>query len=664
MAKQKEQFPFAFRMAEKLLILSVFLVPIFFLPAEYPFASPKAFFIITLGCIMTALLATLWISDRSYIPRLPKVTWVIGAYAAWLLISSLAGASANASLWSTFSRGNGLIAFFSILILALGLVTVLQKKDIKRNFAWAVAAGGALVVALHYIGMLSGSALLSGGSTLGNPSFAAAYLLFPIFAAVYLACTSAKRALPIVTAALIATSPLFINIFGPHDGILSLLGQSRAAAISLGIGAVASILLLMSFSEKRSLRLSGRGLFTLLAFAVVGITLLFCMPGSRIQETFVKAATPTRLLYGEVAREGIAERPIFGYGLENYPIVFQEFYKPVIMTQEYLQEGWTDKPHNFILEVGTSAGSIGLVLYLIIYGFLFVAPIVYISKGYMDAKIGAAFFGLFLAYFLQNLFLFEVPATAFFFWMTVAWFLSYRTRAGESTAAFVPASSQKVTVVIFWIFALTGIFYLSIQPAREAMAVQKMKRSSSAYRAENVARVFAISPMGDAYDETRLIDTYAEKYQRSLPDYSVQDRAVVQKELAAYMRILDSTIKVGEPAHVRFYMAGAAVASDIYSYSPANARDKKILDTAQWYAREAIKISPKHQRAYLELAKTYVQRGDLKTAITHLETAVDLEPRAYEVQLVLMRLILESKDDALFIKRWLIAREALPNFDI
>lgn len=649
---------------QMIIIIAAFATPLFFLPTEYPFAAPKGFFIIALGCIMTALLATLWISDRSYIPRLPKIAWVVGAYAVWLLISSLAGASVNASLWSTFSRGNGLITFFSVLILALGFVTVLLKKDMRRNFAWAMATGGALVVALHYIGMLSDSALLSGGSTLGNPSFAAAYLLFPIFAALYLACTSERKAWPIITAVFIASSPLFINIFGPHNGLMSLIGQSRAAAIALGIGTAASILLWMSFFKMKSMRLLGRGLLALLALTIIAMALLFQMPGSRVQEAFIKAATPTRILYGEVAREGIVTQPLFGYGLENYPIVFQNFYKPAIMTQEYLQEGWTDKPHNFVLEIGTSAGIVGLILYLIIYSFLLIAPIVYIRKGYMDVKIGATFFGLFLAYFLQNLFLFEIPATAFFFWMTGAWFLSYRTRTSENTAAFLPAGSQRAVVTAFWAVALAGIFFLSIQPAREAIALRTMKQSSSAYRAENAARLFAISPMGDTYDEARFIDAYAEKYQRSLPTYAVQDRAVVKNELESYMRILDTERTDGAAAHVRFYMTGAAVANNIYSYSPAGARDKKILDIAEGYAREAIRISPKHQRAYLELAKTYVQRGDLKTAITHLETAVDLEPRAYEVQLVLMRLILESKDEALFIKHWLIAREAIPNFDI
>src|SRR6187551_3432616 len=154
----------------KLLIFGAFAVPLFFLPTEFPFGAPKAFLIIALACIAIPLLARLWTLDRSYIPRLPKIAWLVGSYAVWLFFTSVVGADFNNSAWSTFSSGEGLITFFAILVLALGLITVLQRKDIRQNLAWAFLASGVLVVLMKYAGGLFSLPLLKGGSTLSNPS--------------------------------------------------------------------------------------------------------------------------------------------------------------------------------------------------------------------------------------------------------------------------------------------------------------------------------------------------------------------------------------------------------------------------------------------------------------------------------------------------------------
>lgn len=665
MARSSSQnSPFAFRSLREITILSAWLVPLFFLPTSFPFAAPKAFLLIVLACIEIPLLLSLFLADRSYIPKLPKLAWLALAYAGWLAIASLAGIDPNGSFWSTFWRGDGLFAFFAVLVIAKCFLVVLQKEDIRSRFAWALTIGGAIVVALKYIGMAFSLPLLLGGGTVGNPSFAAAYLLFPIFASLYLVVTNAgkKKILPAISAAWIILSPLFVNIFDAHNGIASLLGESRAAAISLAIGTSAAYAFYLAWGKQRGIRIGARIALILAALGAGIIALMLYMPGTRIQELFAKAASPTRALYSQIALSGIADHPMLGAGWNSYQYTQQEYYDPIILTKEYRNEGWVDKPHNVLFEIAAAAGIPALILYLVIFGALLAATAVFVRKGYITREIAAIFFGLLLAYFIQNLFLFDVATTWFFFWMIAAWLISYIPRSqGEDRRPFI-ANNDARTMIGYgaWVLAVIGIWFLAMQPAHEALALKKIRRAPSDERATRMAQIFAISPMGTSADEARIIDEYAQAYLSRMPTYTPAERTLIAAELKAYLAIVDAHSKIDT---ARLAIAGSGAASGTYAFSPVASRDRELLGKARNYALRAIEISPRNQRAYLELAKAHALAGDRTQSINALIEAVELEPRATEPQIVLLRSLLDAKETELFQKYWLKARAAIPNFD-
>lgn len=665
MARSSRQTtPLAFRALRAITILSAWLVPLFFLPTSFPFAAPKGFLLIALACIEIPLLVSLYLVDRSYVPKLPKLAWLALAYAAWLAIASFAGVDSNGSFWSTFWRGDGLFTFFAVLTLAKGFVVVQQKEDIRVRFAAATTIGGVILVALKYIGIAFSLPLLLGGGTVGNPSFAAAYLLFPIFTALYLAVTNKgkKKILPVIGAAWIALSPLFINIFGAHTGVTSFLGESRAAAIGLAIGAGAGYLFHLAWSESRGIRISARTTMILTAVGACCIALMLYIPGSRIQEVFTKAASPTRALYSQIALSGIADRPVLGSGWNSYQYTQQKYYDPIILTKEYRNEGWVDKPHNVLFEIGSAAGIPALLLYLAIFSALFAATAVFVRKSYITREVGALFFGLLLAYFIQNLFLFDVVTTWFFFWMIAAWLISYIPRRAEENNLPRIASNDTRTLIQYgaWALAAIGIWFLAVQPAHEAVALKNIRRAPSGERTERMAHIFAISPMGRSADEARIIDEYAQAYLSRMPTYTATERELIAKELSAYLTIVDAHDTINT---ARLAIAGSGAASGAYAFSSAGSRDNALLAKAKDYALRAIELSPRNQRAYLELAKTYALAGDRPKSIDALIKAVELEPRATEPQIVLLRSLLDAKETDLFQKYWVRARAAIPNFD-
>ena len=66
----------------------------------------------------------------------------------------------------------------------------------------------------------------------------------------------------------------------------------------------------------------------------------------------------------------LADRPILGYGPENFAVGFDKYYDPLVPNIK--SEGvWWDKAHNIILQTGNEAGILGIIAYLALFIILF-----------------------------------------------------------------------------------------------------------------------------------------------------------------------------------------------------------------------------------------------------------------------------------------------------
>lgn len=92
------------------------------------------------------------------------------------------------------------------------------------------------------------------------------------------------------------------------------------------------------------------------------------MPLQRISSISLSERTAqTRLMAWEAAWQGFKERPILGYGAENYYVVFNKYFNPKI----YSHAGsriWFDRAHNIFLDHLINGGLIELILYIMFLG--------------------------------------------------------------------------------------------------------------------------------------------------------------------------------------------------------------------------------------------------------------------------------------------------------
>lgn len=365
-----------------LIITPLFIANTFTFPGNgfFPFISMKAIYFrsvveIALFFFIAHLLfsTTRKVQWAAVLRRLKKpIALAVMAFAFILLLSGLLGENPAQSIWSNFERGEGVfqIIHYCVFFLLIYLLYT-DKKDIQRlirvnlivSFLICLYAMAQLINPETFIRVIGSSERVSG--TLGNPSYLAAYLLinFAFIAYTYLQSSSRKTRGWLIA---LATFQLFTFI---NTG-------TRAAYIALAVGLLIIYCthILISKNPKTKSRLTVI-LIGALALGAMSFSVYQAIP--RLQNVLVlnrlfdiKGAAsgfaPRIWTWGS-ALQGISERPMLGWGAENFPYSFDKHYNP----NHYGIESFFDRTHNALLEYLITGGIALLLAYLAMWYFYY-----------------------------------------------------------------------------------------------------------------------------------------------------------------------------------------------------------------------------------------------------------------------------------------------------
>ncbi len=354
-----------------------------------------------------AQLSTIWSRLKKPLPL------SVIAFSLATILTGLTGRNPTQSIWSNFERGEGAfqIAHYSLFFLLL-YVLFTSREEIVRLMKLSVTVS-VLVCAyaftqlLHLqplLGTIGESTRISG--TLGNPSYLAAYLLIHFIFLIYLYLHSPHQ----------KTRWILTGIFA-FEFIAFLNTGTRAAYIALAVGVVVVYLINIFVTQNAKVRssmiiilvgLSALGIAGIGAYrtfpALQKITLLnrlFDVPGA------LEGFGP-RIWSWKSAVAGISERPILGWGAENFPYTFDKYYNP----NHYGIQSFFDRTHNIFLEYLISGGFVLLLAYLAIwffyyrslrgreknlwYSLLIAGPIVYLVQGFFLFDVLPTYLVMFL----------------------------------------------------------------------------------------------------------------------------------------------------------------------------------------------------------------------------------------------------------------------------
>jgi len=336
------------------------------------------------------------------------------------------------SLFGSIERGEGTFQYGFWMLYFLMFVSVFRTERAWKTF-FAVFLTIAFVLSVH--SWINPDMQVQWYAVFGNPAYLAAFLLFAIgfaFLAYGKKFFSLGR-LQFVHYGLFAALGVFL--------LTLIFTQVRGGYIALAGGVFLFCLLSIVFLRKENKKLaffcSGILFLGVIAFA----TLFAVKDVSFVKETrllyrLTEAAAfwdsdsvRERLFNWNIALKAFQEKPLFGYGPENFASAANRYYDYRIGKGE----PWFDRAHNQSLDTLATTGSVGFSAYL----FLLAAALFLIFKIAKKHKLlGFLAASLFLAYFLQGFFLFDLLAVYLGLFPFLA-FLIYEKEKSEKG----PASS-------------------------------------------------------------------------------------------------------------------------------------------------------------------------------------------------------------------------------
>ncbi len=640
--------------------------PVFYLKQSvYPYTFPKTLFFQFAVEILFAIWLALAIVDVNYRPKRTPLLIAGAAFLGILLLTSLFGVDPSRSFWSTYERMLGVFTLIHLAVLAL-VISSLYREIPWKKILYASLATAAFVSILAIIQKRIPNLLLNEpidrpGSTFGNPTFLAGYLAFNILVGFYLFLETFKRSqLKQAGKHLVEkiTRTLFIR---GSIGALTLLSvvalfftETRGDLLGLG-AALFTLFIIFTFRPPENVGLfSSRRLY-------FGVILLFLVFGSFFwltrQNSFwehvpglgrfkdislsLSESNPDllpRLAAIKAAWKGFLDRPITGWGWDNFNVVYNKYYDPHTLEINY-QETKFDKPHNFILEDLVSGGAPLLLARIALFGlFIFEA----LKRKSLFGSFAVA---VLVGFVIRDIFVFDTIGPVLMFYLfagIVDGEYALRARGASETAhhhngARVDGGQARLSPYFLIVIGVGVIIAYMIN-------IPSMRAGNYEFLAYN-AFVNGHPDKGVAYfDDARAAAgpyawNFTRDFAKAVSEAYFYNPGAVKKEDAA--RAIHEMEKVAEEHPQDAYNHYSLV--DFYNQT-SDIDPKTFLDAADREAQIALTLSPNRQEVYFSMAKTKAIRGDYAGAIVVLKKALDLDPKVADAHFYYGLLLSANKD--------------------
>ena len=610
-----------------------------------------------------------------------------------LIISAIFAVNPYRAFWGTIDRGEGLFGmlhYFAFLVMAL---FIFEKKDWLNFFKVYLVVGLILIFyaflqypfkiydfpfALKFIDSRP-------GSFVGNPSFLAVHLIFlMMFAAIVFLNNRLQpncHKLPLNYNLITKLLSKFWRYFPLLIIILSVitifLTGTRGAILGLGSG---FIFLLFYFALKRKgwlRRLS----VCLLVFLIIFSGVFWLtrqrpvwqkIPGfNRLAQTaFLNIndpSTQTRVITWRLSWNAFKEKPIFGWGPDNYLVAYEKHYEP---DYAFYGETWLDRAHNKIFDLLVMQGVFGLLAYI----GIFISAFYLLLKKNIAGKL-FIIVGL-IAYFVQNLVLFDQLNSDIVFFVLLGFLISKTLTDTDSELINTdnyPYKSAKISInqrFVFIIFVIVAsgflgysVYAFNYVPFVQAKAFQKsfgsgnpdfiMKKLKEAMYPYNFAQY---NIRGSGIDALYLDPFfYSQDFMRA-PQYKIVSDLLIEG--------MDEVAR-REPFDIRNMIREAEVLNGVTKNRPFKDENEAIplFKKAEALMREAVEWAPRRQEVYYHLAFNLAGQKRYDESIEAARYAVSLNPKIVRAHyhLFLMLALAGRNEEAL--KELAVVEELRPNYD-
>lgn len=605
-------------------ILAILFVP--FIVADhqfFPFITGKGF-VFRIGIeIIFAVWVMLALRDRSY---LPKFSWITGAVLIFFGVIALAdifGENPYKSFWSNYERMEGLISLIHFLLYYFVVSSVFKTDKLWKIFL-NVSVVSSVIMAVYGFFQLAGKLVINQGGvrvdgTFGNASYLAVYMLVNMFFAAFLFLRTKENIYLKVSYAI-----AFIM-----QGTILYHTATRGAILGVIGGIAVSALLIAIFSKgNKAARIGSIGTLVVILAIVGSVFAIRNTDFAKSSQTLGRFTSINaesiksqgRYFVWQMAWEGFKERPILGWGQENFNYVFNKNYDPKM----YTQEQWFDRTHDIFLDWLIAGGALGLLSYLALY----VALLLYLWRGKNSFSLTdkSIITGFIAGYVFQNVFVFDNLVSYILFFTVLAFVHAMSTTDRESVRWLSKISSnpeiaERIAMPIVLLALAISMYFGNIKPIlanRALIGAVDYGKSTPQQSLENFKKVFTYNTFGSS--EAR------EQFLTAIPRFSTPNIPVEVKNEFYKLAKDQLIIQVNEtPNDTRYLLFTGNVLTQLGEY-------KEALT----YLERARETSPGKQNIYFAIGAAEISIGpsEFAKALAAFKTAYDLEPSYTEAKMI------------------------------
>lgn len=573
----------------------------------FPFITGKAFFFRILVEVAVSAWAVLALLDKEYRPRFSWLGAAVVAFVVWMFVADLFAINAMKAFWSNFERMEGwvLLAHLFGFFLAAGSVLRVEKKW----RAWFLTSlGVSVVVSAYALFQLGGAFAIHQGSTridatMGNSAYLAMYFLFNTFIALWLALTEKLGWLK-----------WSLFVVAVLEAVLIFFTETRGTILGLVVGLSLAALLALFTAGKRA-RSFAAGALVLVVVLSGGFYLArdssFVQSNHVLQRiaTISLADGSTRFTIWHMAFQGVAERPLTGWGQEGFNYVFNKYYDPSL----YAQEPWFDRAHNAFIDWLTAGGIPAFLAYLSLFG---VAIMLLWKSSELSRPERIALTAALAGYAVHNLFVFDNLYSYVYFFAILSLIDSQVGRPIErlEEAPVVSASDgMTYALPVATVVAVALVWMVNVPGMRVATGLITALSQGQGGVAASIGEFANLSahPAFAAQEVREQIVSFASSVAQSPAVPDAEKRQAVALAISEMQKQVDA---YPLDAREQLQLASAyRAAGDISS----------ALERVEL----AKKLSPKKEAIWIEAGVFAWSLGDVRAAQSNFNTAYQLGPQ-------------------------------------
>ncbi len=647
----------------------IFLIPLYRNYNHWmPISMPKQ--LLFIGTLCAMLIFYIWgkwkNSDNRFV--FTQIHIGLAVFLGILTLSALFGVDPKNSFFGPLQSNLSLIVLYFLGILGLFIGFLIKRNEsFLPRLATVAIVSGVITAGITYFGK-DVIRLSNDGSTVGNNSYLGAYLLLIVCMSIGIFFWYKKVwqklliGLGVIT---IIISPVFLNrvIWTGDVGFSQiidnptlLLGAANGAAIGLGVAIIVMVFLFLTRTKKTMVRVLGG---ICLAGLIIGIWIggsIFMNPESGLHKAFVAEKTENRFIFWDAARDGFVERPLLGYGLNNYAYMYQKYLTDRIFRNDRGLELWVSRPHNIFWEYLSLSGIFGLLAFAASIGGLF---IFFYKKSADEDRIkkifGVVFAGAVFGYTLQNLFVFDTLVPLVFFFVIVG------TAIGFSKEYYTPHMGNIFKKVLLGTGGvLCGVIFviLVILPWHESIRWGKIAGDVSISKLAELRKgAQDISLIGSIEDAALITDREIQRINAVIPTLTVKTKPIVLAEIDSLIANLEREI-VRSPNSYRAHLAVGNLSTLRLIIVQEN--ENTTISNAVDHFNKAALLSPANPMTYINLANMYAVVGDSSKTYKYLRAGIAIGPTyvdGYAAARTILKILPNQEFEKYLTtmeKRWLV----------